>query len=43
MFARLVEWSLDNRVVVLCAWLLVAAVGLLVAVSVLGISIGGPV
>ena len=28
MFARLVEWSLDNRVVVLCAWLLVAAVGL---------------
>lgn len=28
MFARLVQWSLDNRVAVLCAWLLVAAVGL---------------
>ncbi len=28
MFARLACWSLDNRVLVLCAWLLVAAVGL---------------
>lgn len=28
MFARIVQWSLDNRVVVVCAWLLVAAVGL---------------
>jgi len=28
MFARIVHWSLDNRVVVLCVWLLVAAVGL---------------
>lgn len=28
MFARVVQSSLDNRVLVLCAWLLVAAVGL---------------
>ena len=28
MFARLVGYSLDNRLVVLCAWLLVAAIGL---------------
>ena len=28
MFARRVGYSLDNRLVVLCAWLLVAAIGL---------------
>ena len=28
MFPRIVQWSLDNRVLVVCMWLLVAAVGL---------------